>query len=121
MMSTPQNPDAPSGRKLILATLVAMVIAGLVLVTVVLPAEYGIDPLGTGEPLGLVVLTDAGNIPVRTDGIVSSSRSYRVDEKTFELGPGEEVEYKFRLAADGNQLGPVRDAQRGRRGARGSG
>ena len=38
---------------LVKATITALVVAALILMTVVLPAEYGIDPLGTAEPLGL--------------------------------------------------------------------
>jgi len=100
-----RNPDAPSRAKLLVATLVALVVAGAVLVVAVLPAEYGIDPLGTGEALGLAVLSGAGgDIPVRTDGITPFSRSYRVDRKTFELGPGEAVEYKYRLEEGATML-----------------
>jgi hypothetical protein len=35
------------------STILAMITAGALLVTVVLPAEYGIDPTGVGEKLGL--------------------------------------------------------------------
>ena len=35
------------------ATLLAMIIAGVLLVTIVLPAEYGLDPTGIGRALGL--------------------------------------------------------------------
>jgi hypothetical protein len=101
-MSDAPLPHAPSKSRLVLATLAALAIAGVVLVTVVLPAEYGIDPLGTGEALGLVVLSGQGVepvIPVREDGLIDQSREYRVDRRTFELGPGEFVEFKYRLEA----------------------
>lgn len=39
-------------KQLIKSVLIAAVIGGLVLVTAVLPAEYNIDPLGTGELFG---------------------------------------------------------------------
>ncbi len=98
-MSDSPMPDPPSKAKLLRATLAAILVAGLVLVTVVLPAEYNIDPLGTGEALGLIVLSESGTdaIPVRSDGIIPQSGSYRLDEQTFELEPGEFVEYKYRL------------------------
>ena len=38
-----------------------------------------------------------GDIPVRSDGIIAHRSSYRIDERTFELAPGEFVEYKYRL------------------------
>src|SRR5687767_9112543 len=46
---TPQH--VPSARTLVKASAVALAVAGLLLVTIVFPAEYGIDPLGTGEAL----------------------------------------------------------------------
>ena len=45
--------DVPSLGKIVAATVVALIVACIILVTVVLPAEYGIDPLGTGKALGL--------------------------------------------------------------------
>ena len=45
--------EVPSLRKIVAATVAALILAGVILVTVVLPAEYGIDPLGTGKALGL--------------------------------------------------------------------
>ena len=94
-------PPAPTKSRLVLATLVALLLAGVILVTVVLPAEYDIDPLGTGQALGLVVLSRPGAtaIPVREDGLVALRSSYRTDSKRFALGPGEFVEYKYRLEA----------------------
>ena len=45
--------DVPSLGKIVAATVAALIVACVILVTVVLPAEYGIDPLGTGKALGL--------------------------------------------------------------------
>jgi len=45
--------ELPSMGKLIKSTIVAICIAAIILVTVVLPAEYGLDPLGIGEMIGL--------------------------------------------------------------------
>ena len=93
-------PPAPTKSKLLLATLAALALAAVILVTVVLPAEYDIDPLGTGEALGLVVLSRPGaDIPVREDGLVALESSYRTDFEQFVLAPGEFVEYKYRLEA----------------------
>ncbi|MEQ1858196.1 MAG: hypothetical protein ABL963_17215, partial [Longimicrobiales bacterium] len=96
----PPLPPAPSKAKLLLSTLVALALAGVLLVTVVLPAEYDIDPLGTGEALGLVVLSGApAEIPVRADGLTAAASSYRTDTREFVLEPGGFVEYKYRLEA----------------------
>jgi hypothetical protein len=49
----------PSARQLLRSTIFAVVSAAVILVTVVLPAEYAIDPTGIGRMLGL---TDMGEI-----------------------------------------------------------
>jgi hypothetical protein len=46
-------PEPPSKRQLAVATGIAFITAAVILVTAVLPAEYGIDPLGTGAAMGL--------------------------------------------------------------------
>ncbi len=60
---TNQNPvtDAglPSARRLLRSTAIAIGVAMTLLVTIVMPAEYGIDPTGIGRPLGL---TEMGEI-----------------------------------------------------------
>ena len=55
----PNRAELPSTGKLIRSTLLAAVAATVLLVTVVLPAEYAIDPTGAGRLLGL---TDMGEI-----------------------------------------------------------
>lgn len=55
-LSETQNQNLPNTRQLLKATGLSVVVAALVLVTLVLPAEYGIDPTGIGHRLGLDVL-----------------------------------------------------------------
>jgi len=45
--------EPPSIGKLIKSTILAIVIAAVILITIVLPAEYGIDPTGIGHAIGL--------------------------------------------------------------------
>ncbi len=52
--NTQSNNDLPSMVKLIKSTILAIFIAAIILITVVLPAEYGIDPTGIGNIIGLV-------------------------------------------------------------------
>jgi hypothetical protein len=68
MTGTPPSEgfEAPSGKRIAISALVAFVVAAILLVTVVLPAEYGIDPTGIGRALGLTALGE----PVRTIEIV---------------------------------------------------
>lgn len=49
----------PSSKSLFKATGVALVIGLVVLITTILPAEYGIDPTGLGQTMGLTVLNQA--------------------------------------------------------------
>ena len=62
-MTTNSTPDPrPDARRLMRSTAIAAVAASLILVTVVLPAEYGIDVTRVGRVLGL---TQMGEIKVR--------------------------------------------------------
>ena len=80
------------------ATAVAFAIAVVVLVVAVLPAEYGIDPLGTGRALGLTALAGvndaAPSAPVPAE---PQPAALAQDTYTVELRPFEGVEYKYRL------------------------
>jgi hypothetical protein len=58
-----QSPQPPSTAKILTATFIAAVVAAIILVVAVLPAEYGIDPLGTGKALGLMDLANASEKP----------------------------------------------------------
>ena len=58
------KPEPPSKKALLAATGAAIVVAAIVLFVAVLPAEYGIDPLGTGKALQLTDLAKAGAAPV---------------------------------------------------------
>lgn len=49
----PPKSELPSTKTLIKSTIIAAVSATVILVTVVLPAEYGIDPTGVGKAVGL--------------------------------------------------------------------
>ncbi|UWN50052.1 hypothetical protein ASALC70_02270 [Alcanivorax sp. ALC70] len=55
----PKREELPSTAKLIRSTIIAAIVALVLLVTVVMPAEYGIDPTGAGRALGL---TEMGEI-----------------------------------------------------------
>jgi hypothetical protein len=98
----------PASKSLAKAVVAAVAGAAVLLVTIVLPAEYGIDPLGTGEALGLSALLPSTEpvappasevlAPVSTGPIDLYPREFRVDAREFELGPYEYVEYKYHLA-----------------------
>jgi hypothetical protein len=55
----PNREELPSTAKLIRSTIIAAIVALVLLVTVVMPAEYALDPTGAGRVLGL---TEMGEI-----------------------------------------------------------
>lgn len=57
----PSAYELPSTKKLIKSTVLAALVAVILLFTVVMPAEYGIDPTGIGNAIGL---TRMGEIKV---------------------------------------------------------
>ena len=86
----------------------ALLVAGLLLVTVILPAEYAVDPLGTGAKLGLLQLGEtgkqvealeagkgaaAGGVPL----LAPQEKAFTHETVTFQVKPREGFEYKYRL------------------------
>ena len=56
---TPSQAELPSSKQLMKSTVLAVIAAIVLLFTVVLPAEYGIDPTGVGK---LLRLTEMGQV-----------------------------------------------------------
>ena len=84
-----------SSKTLIKASVSAVIIAAIVLVTVILPAEYNIDPTGVGKKLGLTVLATAGEEPQPTASLTANKGTdeFQTIEVTVPAGRG--IEYKF--------------------------
>ena len=113
MTTVATNDDVTRVRQRIaLAAGAALLVAGLILVTIVLPAEYGVDPLGTGVRLGLVELGLTGQrvaeleAAAATGGaggeagqpiIAPQERGFNQETIEFRLAPREGMEYKYRL------------------------
>ncbi|MGE3541493.1 MAG: hypothetical protein AB7N91_29185 [Candidatus Tectimicrobiota bacterium] len=113
------HPDLlPTQAQLLKSTAVAAAIAGVLLVTTVLPAEYGIDPTGIGRQLGLTALSQPGpaliasaeaaplelgdaaaGVPSALDAVWKSSNAYRSDQLSLVLQPGEGAEIKASMKA----------------------
>jgi hypothetical protein len=91
------------------ATGAALLAAGLALVMIVLPAEYGVDPLGTGARLGLLPLGLVGQQVDALNGATASreaahnavdvgaERPFHEETVALTIAPHEFVEYKYRL------------------------
>ena len=84
-----------SSKTLIKASVSAVVFAAIAIFTLILPAEYNIDPTGVGEKLGLTILATAGDEqqsiadPIANKG----SDEFQTIEVTVPAGRG--IEYKF--------------------------
>ena len=88
-----------SARRIAAATAISLGTAVVVLVTAVLPAELGLDPLGTGKMLGLLGLAGEPRTVV-----THQEAGYRSDEIEFVLAPFESVEYKYRIERGASML-----------------
>lgn len=111
----PQPAGPPSVRALVKAMVGAFLAALVILVTLVLPAEYGVDPLGTGAAMGLTALSapilapippPEGETlaPVPMGPVALYPGEYKFDAREIVLGPYEYVEYKYHLAKDATML-----------------
>ena len=78
------------------ALLLATVVAAATLLTLILPAEFGIDPTGLGSQLGLTRLADA-SASLEESADESGMRRGAGQFQTFELSlpPASETEIKF--------------------------
>jgi hypothetical protein len=100
----------PTKARLAKTTALALAIASVLLVTVVLPAEYAIDPLGTGRWLGLTEIAapsvkavdepkPAGALlkPAVAGPRADYPSGFKLDYYEVTLQPYDYVEYKYRL------------------------
>jgi hypothetical protein len=98
----------PTISQLIRAIAISIVIATVILVVAVLPAEYRLDPTGLGERIGLLrPLTSVVDLstPVSAAAAATVTKSetpYRADEMTLTLKPGQEAEIKATMKEGGS-------------------
>jgi hypothetical protein len=107
-MTTPTEQTIEMRQRIAVAAGFALLGAGLILVMFVLPAEYGVDPLGTGARVGLLQLgvvgkqvealsEAAGSGAAQATIVVPQERPFHSETVEFTLGPREGIEYKYRL------------------------
>ena len=87
-------------RKILIATAGSFSLSILLLLTVILPAEFNIDPLGTGRILGLIGLSKPMTEAGRQDSLYDAQTKWVDDAQQFSLGPFESIELKYRLKRD---------------------
>lgn len=92
-----------SNKSLLKATVIALVIAAIALVTIILPSEYNIDPTGIGQKLGLTVLassqTDEENDATLPQDTKQDTKQADSASKVIEVSvpAGRGIEYKFAM------------------------
>lgn len=122
----PNRAELPSSKKLLLSTLIAIIVAAVLLVTIVLPAEYGIDPTRIGRVLGLTQMGEikmtlaeearkateaeknqksSGQTPTAQSNQTTVAKqptgnnaATKSDEMTVTLKPGEGAEIKLEMS-----------------------
>ena len=77
----PEAGELPSTRQLVRSTLIAFVSAVVLLVTIILPAEYAIDPTGIGN---LVGLTRMGEIKTQLAAEAAQAEADAQEKKTID-------------------------------------
>jgi hypothetical protein len=123
----PSLDELPSSAQLLRSTVIALVTAAAILVTIVLPGEYGVDPTGIGRVLGL---TEMGEIKTQLaeeaeadrlmkeqpapqpssslaqavfafvfGGPAAAQEAMRADETRITLEPGQGAEIKLTMKA----------------------
>jgi hypothetical protein len=76
----PARAELPSAGKLLRSTIIAALVAACLLVTTILPAEYGIDPTGIGRVLGLTRMGEIKASLARETGAEKPSSATAVSE-----------------------------------------
>lgn len=85
-----------STKTLVKSTIAATIIAAVVFVCFILPAEYNIDPTHLGHKLGLTALAHHEDEPTLTaQGTAATEQGQQVIEVTVPAGKG--IEYKFQM------------------------
>jgi hypothetical protein len=111
MESAPGAPASEVRQRIAVALGAAILVAGLILVTFILPAEFAVDPLGTGARLGLLPLGEVGqqvdalNQQASEAGkaggagaiVAAQDKPFQQESVDFKLAPHEGMEYKYRL------------------------
>jgi hypothetical protein len=92
------NDGNNKNRKLAVTISAAFIVALALFVTIILPAEFGRDPLGTGRLLGL-----SGMAGTTADALGTQYEYHKNDEVEFILEPFQSLEYKY-LMDSGNGI-----------------
>lgn len=93
------TPPVQSLKSIMASLLGACILASIILITAILPAEYGVEPTGLGKAMGLTVLSPVDKAPVKP--ITFSSNAPVIaqwpDSVKITVPANSGLEYKFFL------------------------
>ena len=102
-MTTEASNEPPTLARLLKAMAIATLLAGILLVLVVLPAEYNIDVTGFGKAIGITVLASPSEksetASAGKSDTVTPTGKQRDDVKVIDIPAGKGLEYKVRVRA----------------------
>ena len=75
--NSPPDRQVPSGKQIARSVALAVVVAAVLLVTAVLPAEYGIDPTGIGGALGFTKLHAPATRTIEVKDVIGGNERVR--------------------------------------------
>jgi hypothetical protein len=109
-VTTEREQDTEARLRLAVAAGAALLVAGLILVMFILPAQFGVDPLGSGARVGLLnpgvtgQQVQALETAASTNGqgeqaviVVPQEHAFQQETIEFKVAAGEGMEYKYRL------------------------
>ena len=108
-MTMPETSTMEARNRIAVAAGAALLVAGIVLVMFVLPAEFAVDPIGTGARTGLLDLGVTGQQVAALESVAATGeggpahilalqeRPFQHETVEFTIAPGKWVEYKYRL------------------------
>jgi len=109
-MAIPDVTTTEARHRIAVAAGAALFVAGVVLVMFVLPAEFAVDPMGTGARTGLLDLGVTGRQVAALESAAPSGgggdqaailalqeRPFQHETIELKISPGQWVEYKYRL------------------------
>ena len=94
--------SSPSKASLFKSILFALIVAVIILIAVILPAEFGIDHTGIGSMLGLNALNSSDESPAIISRSGEGELEFRQDEVEVIIPANSGLEYKFFLETYSN-------------------
>lgn len=107
----PARHELPSTGQLIRSTVIAAVIAVVLLLTVVLPAEYALDPTGAGRILGLTEMGEIKEQLAEEAAADQAAEAVAVEPDTEKAPEATETPAKTEEPASQSQAAPATEPQ----------